>query len=115
VSEFGFYFAIVIDVLIIVFGLYFGYRSFKTNLEGEYSGRRGAKSALLFSIGLVLVTLGFSLIVMTTDRTQIGEYMAALIMLEMLFGLVVFVIYFSSQFLLTKVMNLFRRNKSQKS
>lgn len=110
----SFYAAIILEMVLIILGLNFGYRSFKTNFQGEYSGRGGAKSALLFSIGLVLVTLGFALIVMTIDRTQIGEYLAALVFLEMLLGLLVFVAYLFGQFLLTKILGVFRRNRDQK-
>lgn len=111
-EQLSFYAALIVEISLILLGLYFGYRSFKTNREGEYSGRRGARSALLFAVGLMLVTLGFSLIVMTTDRTRIDEYLAALIILEMIFGLIVFLVYFSGQFILTKILAIFKKPKS---
>jgi len=114
-DQISFYGAIGLEIVLILLGLYYGYRSFKTNLTGEYSGRRGAKSALQFSIGLVLVTMGFALIIMTTDRTQVGEYLAALILLEMIFGLLVFIVYFSGHFFLTKILGVFKRNRNQKT
>ena len=106
-----YYPSLIIESIIIVIGFYFGFLAVRTGRQGDYSNARNAKTSLLFSICLVLISLGFMLIVMTTDRTQISEYLAAFLILELIFGAVIFLGAFIAQWLWMKFRVLFFTKK----
>lgn len=97
-----YYGSLIIEAIIILAGFYFAYLAIKAGRKDAYSHSRNARVSLLFSICIVLISLGFMLIVMTTDRTQIGEYLGAFLILELIFGAVIFLGLFISQWLWMK-------------
>jgi hypothetical protein len=101
-EQITYYGSLAVAVLIILFGLYLGFRSFRVGRKGEYSTTRNLKSSLLFSAFIAFTTLGFMLIVMITDRTRISDYLAAFLILELIFGAVIFLGAFISQWLWMK-------------
>lgn len=97
-----YYASLIIESIIIVIGFYFGFLAVRAGRQGDYSNARNTKTSLLFSICLALISLGFMLIVMTTDRTQISEYLGAFLILELIFGAVFFLGAFIAQWLWMK-------------
>jgi hypothetical protein len=97
-----YYGSLVIEAIIIVIGFYFGLLAVRASRQGEYTNARNVRFSLLFSICIVLISLGFMLIVMTMDRTQISDYLGAFLILELIFGSVLFLGFFITQWLWMK-------------
>jgi hypothetical protein len=109
--DLAYYGSLAVEIALILIGFYFGYLSFKARRAAEYPAGGNAKASLLFAICLMLVTLGFMLIIMTTDGTQISDYLAMFIMLELLFGFLVFLFAFIGQWIIARSIAMFK-NKS---
>jgi glucan phosphoethanolaminetransferase (alkaline phosphatase superfamily) len=106
-----YYGSLIIESIIVVIGFYFGLLAVRAGRQSGYSNARNAKASLLFSICIVLISLGFMLMVMTTDRTQISEYLGAFLILELIFGAVFFLGCFISQWLWMNFRVLFFHKK----
>lgn len=106
--------AYVIEAALILAGFYFGYRGFKTVRLPELSVKQAAKSAFLFTVFLVFGSLGFMLIIMTSDGTLIGEYLLALVMIWSLVGAVMFIFFFVGALLVYKLIKSARKTLETK-
>ncbi|HSS95382.1 MAG TPA: hypothetical protein VLK33_00050 [Terriglobales bacterium] len=101
--------AYAIDAALILAGLYLAYLGWKTVRLPALSVRQAAKSAVFFTAFAVLGSLGFMLIIMTSDGTLTGEYLFALLLIWAMVGVVLFIFFFVGALLIYRLISSTRK------